>query len=455
MPSYALFDDVVVARSAAATTGWTSFTNLQSVFDYARIQGRPLFFQPGLYDSGATTVLTSNGGGKPLQVRAVPGSVTFRFTGTGTFLTITGQTQVHFEGIIFYGDNRALADFVPGRPAFIAVSGTAKDISFEKCQVAYTPGIGIYVSSGADALIRDTNLSNHSIGIWSENARISVLDSSISVMSNNGIAIWQDTITGDSSTISGNIINGIETAAGGTGQNGNGVSVFRAVGVTIANNKIFNTKFSAVRCNGGGLFNISNNNIFGTREVAIFVEAPGAGIDLTGSIVSNNSMDTVGSGINVANSGQFSDGVSRSVIVEGNRISNALNNSIPDAGYYPPTTGGSGISVEQDCVVSGNLIDGAALAGIQAGINTAARDLVVTGNLVRNTSIGIGVSNDAVTGAGRSIVVSGNIVRNASSGGIVPTVFTGTTLNRVGTAEYGNNLGTTVGSVTFGQNRFV
>ncbi len=442
-------------RTGAATTGWTNFTTLQAVFDYARSQGRPLFFQPGLYDSGATTVLTTNGSGKPLQVRAIPGSVTFRFTGTGTFLAITGQSQVRFEGIVFYGDNRPLADFVPGRPAFIAVSGGAKDVSFEKCQVAYSPGIGVYVASGADALIRDTFFSNHSIGIWSENARISALANSISEMKNNGIAVWQDTITGDNSTISGNFINGVDTVAGGTGQNGNGVSVFRAVGVSITDNRIINTKYSAIRCNGGGLFNISNNNIWNTREVAIFVEAPGAGIDLTGCVVSNNSMDTVGNGINVANSGQFSDGTSRSVIVEGNRISNVLDNPIPDTGYWPPSTGGGGISVEQDCVVSGNLIDGAALVGIQAGINSASRDLVVTGNLVRNAPIGIGVSNDAVTGSGGSVVVSGNIVRNASTGGIVPTVFTGTTLNRVGTTEYGNNLGIAVGGVTFGNNRFI
>ncbi len=36
MPSYALFDDVVVARTASATTGWTTFTALQTVFDFAR-----------------------------------------------------------------------------------------------------------------------------------------------------------------------------------------------------------------------------------------------------------------------------------------------------------------------------------------------------------------------------------------------------------------------------------
>jgi uncharacterized secreted repeat protein (TIGR03808 family) len=455
MPSYALFDDVVVARTAAATTGWTAFTALQVVFDFARNQGRPLLFQPGTYDSGTTTVQTSNGGGKPLLARAIPGSVVLRFNGSNIFLRIEGQTNVRFDGLIFDGQNRALTDYVSGRPAFIAVANNARNVSFENCDIVNSPGIGLYVAGGAEALIRASSLNVHSIGIWSENAKISALGNTLNTMANNGIAIWRDSLTGDSSTISGNTINGIETSAGGTGQNGNGVSIFRAIGVTVTDNKIFNTKYSAVRCNGGGQFVISNNSVYNTREVAIFVEAPGAGIDLTGAIVANNSLDTVGNGVNVANSGQFGDGVSRSVVIEGNRISNVLNNPIPDAGYFPPSTIGNGIMVEQDCIVSGNLVENAARVGIQAGINSGARDLVVTGNLVINAPIGLGVSNDAVSGSGRSVVVSGNIVRGAGIGGIVPTVFTGTTINRVGTTEYGNQLATTAGSVTFGHNRYL
>jgi uncharacterized secreted repeat protein (TIGR03808 family) len=455
MPSFALFDDTVVARTAAASAGWTAFTNLQTVFDYARSQNRPLFFQPGVYDSPTTTVLPSNGSGRPLFVRAMPGSVALRFNGTNTFLRIEGQNQVHFDGITFDGQNRALSDYVSGRPALIAIASNAQEISFENCQVLNSPGIGAYVASSSGAVFRACYFGNHSVGIWSENAQIKALNNTIAGMQNNGIAIWRDTITGDSSTITGNFINGIDTVAGGTGQNGNGISVFRAVGVSITDNKIFSTKFSAIRCNGGGLHNVSNNNIYNTREAAIFIEAPGAGIDLTGCIVSNNSLDTVGGGILVANSGQFSDGVSRSVIVEGNRISNVMDNPIPDPGYYPPSTIGNAIVVEQDCVVSGNLIDGAARVGIQAGINTAARALVVTGNLVRNAPIGIGVSNEAVANTGRTVVVSGNIVNGASLGGIVPTVFTGTTINRVGTSDYANDLATAVGSVTFGHNRYL
>ncbi|WP_159650408.1 MULTISPECIES: TIGR03808 family TAT-translocated repetitive protein [unclassified Bosea (in: a-proteobacteria)] len=425
------------------------------MFDFARSQGRPLFFQPGVYDSGTVTVLPTNGGGNPLKVRAVLGSVVLRFNGVNNFLRIEGHNYAQFEGVVFDGQDRPLTDYVSGRPAFIAVANGSHAIRFDNCRILNSPGIGVYVASGSEAVIQSTTFERHSIGIWSENAQIKALNNTLSVMQNNGIAVWRDTITGDSSTITGNFINGIDTVAGGTGQNGNGISIFRAIGVSITDNKIFNTKYSAIRCNGGGLHNVSNNNIYNTREVAIFIEAPGPGIDLTGCIVSNNSLDTVGNGILVGNSGQFNDGVSRSVIIEGNRLSNIIDNPIPDPGYYPPSTVGNGIVVEQDCVVSGNLIDGATRVGIMAGINTGARDLVVTGNLVRSVAIGIGVSNEAITNAGRSVVVSGNIVRSASIGGIVPAVFTGTTMNRVGTAEYGNDLATAVGSVTFGHNRYL
>jgi uncharacterized secreted repeat protein (TIGR03808 family) len=454
MPSYKVLDEVLVARTAAATTGWTAFTTLQQVFDAARSQDKTLFFQPGTYASGTTTILTTNGGGKPLLARAVPGTVTLQFNGTNIFLRIEGQSNVRFEGLTFDGQNRALTDYVSLRPAFIAVANNAKNVVFSNCDIRNSPGIGLYLYNGASADIVNSAMSIHRVGIWSDDSLLRALDNRLNQMSDNGIAVWRSTTTGDSSIVTGNTINGIDNLSGGTGQYGNGISVFRAIGLTIANNQIFNCKYSAIRCNGGGAHTITGNNIYNMREVAIFIEAPGTGIDLTGVVVANNSISTVGNGISVANSGQFSDGVARSVVIQGNWIANVLDNPIPDAGYFPPSTIGFGIHVEQDCVVSGNLVDGAARIGIWVGTSTACRDLAVTGNVVRSAPIGIGVSENGVNDTGRNIVISGNIVRNAGVGGIVPIVFTGTGVNRVGTTEYGNNLATSVGSTTFGHNRY-
>ena len=130
MPSYRLSDDSVVARTSAASTGWTAFTGLQGVFDFARTQGRPLFFQPGNYDAGPTTVTAANGGGKPLQVGAVPGTVTLRFTGGANFLKIDRQSHVVFQNITFDGQARTLSDYLFERKAFVVIGAGSKDVSF-------------------------------------------------------------------------------------------------------------------------------------------------------------------------------------------------------------------------------------------------------------------------------------------------------------------------------------
>lgn len=451
MPSYKMIDNGVVARTLAASTGWTAFTSLQTVFDLARTQGLPVFLQPGVYANGPLTVLTTNGSGKPLQVEAVPGTATILFTGGGTPLRIEGVSPVKFEGVKFDGQNLALPNYVGSRQAFIGIK-SATDIYFEDCQIVNSPGIGIYAFQ-AQTRVQGCYVGSHSIGLLSEDSRVFVRRNAFASLTNNGVVIWRGVIGGDSSEIVGNTINGVDTIEGGTGQNGNGVLVFQAGGVTVADNRIFSPKYSGVRCNGASQIVIEGNSIWNARETGVFVEAPGVGVDIHGAIVSNNHIDTTATGIAVANSGLYADGIAHSVVVEGNRISNLRVTTISDPGYYPPQVGGVGITVETDCVVSGNLVDTAQTIGIQAGTNDATKDLCVTGNLVRASAIGIGVSNNVIAGTSGEVIVSGNIVRGATNGAIVPTSFNGTSTTRVGTADYGNQLSTTVGRATFGHNR--
>jgi uncharacterized secreted repeat protein (TIGR03808 family) len=453
MPSYKIADSSLIARAAAATTGWTAFTSLQTVFDLARTQGLPVFLLPGSYANGPLTVLSTNGSGKPLVVEAMPGTATISFTGGGTGLRVENMSNVRFRGVTFDGANKPLPDYAYLRPAFIALKNT-NSVSFENCQIMNTPGIGVYVTGG-NAKIADSYVASHSVGVFSEDAIVYVHRNNVTMISNNGVVIWRNAITGDSSEVIGNTINGVETAAGGTGENGNGVLIFRAIGVTVRDNRIFSCKFSAVRCNGGGGHVIDANYIWNIREVAIYVEAPGPGIDTTGAVISNNHLDTVGTGVSVANAGLYSDGVARSVVIEGNRISNARAQTFSDPGYFPPVSGGNGVTAETDCAISGNIIDGLDGTGIQIGTNDAVRDISVTGNLIRSCKRGIGVSNNAITGSKGEAVVVGNIVRGASGGAIVPVSYDGSTglSSRIGTADYGNTLSQVVGKVTFAANR--
>ena len=81
-----------------------------------------------------------------------------------------------------------------------------------------------------------------------------------------------------------------------------------------------------------------------------------------------------------------------------------------------PDEAGNGISVEVDTVVSGNIVEGAPLAGIEAGWGEAMRDVTVTGNVVRKSAMGIAVS--VVKGTGVAVIAD-NVLTETIGGAIV------------------------------------
>jgi uncharacterized secreted repeat protein (TIGR03808 family) len=86
--------------------------------------------------------------------------------------------------------------------------------------------------------------------------------------------------------------------------------------------------------------------------------------------------------------------------------------------------------------VTGNVVENATRAGIRAGWGPYLRNVAVTGNVVRESGIGIAVS--VVAGAG-SAVISGNLIAGARQGAIIGMEWhkavTGD-LGRAGTERY-------------------
>jgi uncharacterized secreted repeat protein (TIGR03808 family) len=82
--------------------------------------------------------------------------------------------------------------------------------------------------------------------------------------------------------------------------------------------------------------------------------------------------------------------------------------------------------VEADTAVSGNVVENAPFAGITLGFGRYLRDCSATGNVIRASSIGIGVS--VAPGAG-SALIADNIISGAARGAIIGldrnTVVTG------------------------------
>jgi len=109
----------------------------------------------------------------------------------------------------------------------------------------------------------------------------------------------------------------------------------------------------------------------------------------------------------------FNEG-GRLAAISGNIIRN-LKSKRP-AGTDPNDGAGIGIAVEADAAVSGNVVENAPTAGLHLGFGRYLRDVSASGNVIRGARIGIMVSVAAGAGAA---VITGNLISGASAGALV------------------------------------
>src|SRR5262249_46992462 len=125
------------------------------------------------------------------------------------------------------------------------------------------------------------------VGLRSLDARgLTISGNLIQDCGNAGIQIWRSSVGDDGSFVLDNRIERIRAAAGGTGQNGNAVNVFRAANVTVRSNRIHDAAFSAVRGNAASNLQITGNTCSQLGETALYAE-----FGFEGAIISNNSVD--------------------------------------------------------------------------------------------------------------------------------------------------------------------
>ena len=233
--------------------------------------------------------------------------------------------------------------------------------------------------------------------IFSLDARgLTIARNTIRNAGNNGIQVWRSQAGDDGTQVIDNRIEDTAAQAGGSGQNGNAINVFRAHNVTVRGNRIRNAAFSAVRGNAASNIQITNNTCTGLGEVAIYAE-----FGFEGAVIANNTIDGAAIGIAVTN---FNQG-GRLAVVQGNLIRNLVPKR--PAGTDPNDGTGIGIGVEADTAVTGNVIENAPVAGISVGWGQYLRDVSVTGNVVRSAGVGIAVS--VSPGAG-SAVIADNLI---------------------------------------------
>ena len=221
----------------------------------------------------------------------------------------------------------------------------------------------------------------------------------------NGIEILRTAIGDDGTMVLDNVIEDIKAGPGGSGQYGNAINAFRAGNVIIRGNRIKNCDYSAVRGNSASNIQIVGNSVTDMREVALYSE-----FAFEGAVISGNTVDGAAFGVSVCN---FNEG-GRIAVVQGNIIRNLIPKR--PIGTAPDDDAGIGIYVEADSSVTGNVVENAPSYGIVAGWGRYLRDVVISGNVIRNALAGVGVS--VVRGAGTALI-SNNMISGTPRGAVI------------------------------------
>jgi uncharacterized secreted repeat protein (TIGR03808 family) len=368
---------------------------LQRAIDEAARAQVPLALPPGVYRTGMLRL--QNGS----QLVGVRGATRLIFNGGAAMLQSEGAGSIGLTNITLDGGGIPL----PTRRGLVhCLSG--RDIRITDCEITGSGGNGIWFENCSGEVSGNTISKIAVTGFTSFDAQGLLVSRNTIVNTNdNGIEILRHTIGDDGTLVLDNRIEDIKAGPGGSGQYGNAINAFRAGNVIVRGNRIRNCDYSAVRGNSASNIHISGNSVSGVREVALYSE-----FAFEGAVIANNTVDGAALGVSVCN---FNEG-GRIAVVQGNIIRNLLPKR--PIGTAPDDDAGIGIYVEADTSVTGNVIENAPSFGIIAGWGKYLRDVVISGNVIRKTFVGIGVS--VTSGAGTALV-NNNMISDAPRGAVV------------------------------------
>jgi uncharacterized secreted repeat protein (TIGR03808 family) len=356
---------------------------LQRAIDEAARAQVPLALPPGIYRTGLLRL--QNGS----QLVGVRGATKLVFNGGASVFQGEGAAHVGLTGITLDGGGIAL----PARRGLVHCLGGA-DIRIVDCEISGSGGAGIWFEQVSGDVSGNIITDTASTAIVSFDAEgLLVARNTIRGTNDNGIEILRTAIGGDGTQVVDNRIEDIKAGPGGSGQYGNAINAFRAGNVIVRGNRIRNCDYSAVRGNSASNIQISGNSVSDVREVALYSE-----FAFEGAVIANNTVDGAAFGVSVCN---FNEG-GRLAVVQGNIIRNLLPKR--PIGTAPDDDAGVGIYVEADSSVT------------MAGWGKYLRDVVISGNVIRKSFVGIGVS--VTPGAGTALVNT-NMISETPRGAVV------------------------------------
>ncbi|MGB6119818.1 MAG: TIGR03808 family TAT-translocated repetitive protein [Mesorhizobium sp.] len=355
----------------------------------------PVFVPPGIY------VISNINMPARVRLTGVPGATRLVYGGDGHFLLAEEAQHIELSGLVIDGANRWLGEQVEG---VLHARGVAHFV-VDNCRILGASRHGIAAERSSGRIERNDITGAGDAAIWSVDAHgMRIAANTIADSGNGGILVHRWQPGEDGTIVTGNRIERTLARNGGTGQFGNAINVFRAGRVIISDNQISDSALSAIRSNSGSNVQITGNNCVRSGETSIYSE-----FAFEGAVIANNIIDGAANGISVVN------------LNEGGRMSTVSGNlvrNLSSSGPYKadPPGYGLGISVEADTTITGNVIEGAPLYGLNLGWGPFLRNVVATGNVIRDVGEGIAVS--VVEGVG-SVVISDNVIDGARRGGIV------------------------------------
>jgi uncharacterized secreted repeat protein (TIGR03808 family) len=386
-----LTHDVVPGLEPNATRDQTEL--LQSAIDAAAEKNVPLMLPPGTFRVSDVRLRAGS------RVIGANGTTVLMFNGGAAFVTADKADGLHLEDLVLDGTFQTVD---PSRSEASLAIANSRAVVIERVAVRNSAAGGIALTGVSGRVANCTIADALDFGLKSLDARgLDITINTISECANNGILVWRSQKGEDGTTVTGNRIFRIRNARGGTGEYGNGINVYRAGSVMVANNRITDCTYSAVRGNAADNIQIIANSCERLGEVAIYSE-----FGFEGCVIANNMVDFAATGISVTN---FNEG-GRLAVIQGNLIRNLFRRE-----HEKDDKRGEGIGVEADAVISGNTIENAPTVGIQMGWGPYLRDIAATGNVIRHARVGISISSEADTS---TCLVANNLISKTENGAI-------------------------------------
>lgn len=365
---------------------------LRIALQVANSLGYPLFVPAGTYNI-SDVELPSNS-----KIVGVPGGTIFTAAPHDLILSGIEKNQITLENLVFEGTQMGQKNEGFDVLKFEACT----TVHIKNCQIRNFGGNGIHLETSSGR-VENCNIRNvGQTAIWGQNNfNMLISGNQIADCHNGGIRVMRYENGRDGTIVTDNQISGIGSDWG-DGQNGNGINIFRADEVVVANNAITDCALSAIRANSTNNTIIQGNQCTHSQEVGIFSE-----FAFSGSIISNNIVDDAATGISITN---FDDGGRLAICAN-----NIVRNIVPFSPTNPDTTP-IGIFAEADTAVTGNIVENVPGVGIGVGWGAFLRNVLVSNNIIRETKFGIAVS--VADGAGHA-KINDNMIVAASEGAII------------------------------------